>query len=56
MNPVADPTYFILTMILYYSAGSLCPSLGTLSISNLVIYEAIGTIWTRFKVHLQNSQ
>lgn len=55
MYPIAAPTDYILKQHVNPPAGTLFPSTNNLNISKRIIYEWIGTLWSKIKRIIGNS-
>lgn len=55
MHPIAAPTDYIVKQHVNPPAGTLFPSTDNLSISKRIIYEWIGTLWSKIKRIIGNS-
>jgi len=55
MHPIAAPTDYIAKQHINPPAGTLFPSTDNLSISKRIIYEWVGTLWSKIKVLIGNS-
>ena len=56
MQPIAAPTDFIIKHHVVEPLGMFFPSAANFDLSRRIIYEWIGTVWSKIKISIKNSQ